>query len=527
MNGQHTDILLVESNGDHARLVRRLLSRRGGNGYSLRHVSRLADALVEIGRDAADVVLLDPALPDGQGLHTVVRMHQHAPSIPIVVLTTGCDHAHMVAFLRSGAQDYVFKDEADGETLWRAMRHAIARKNLEDALRQSRERLALVIRGSTDGVWDWNIDTGEVFYSPRWKSMLGYDDREIGCSLDEWKTRLHPEDRPRALGTVQAYLAGRIPSYEIEHRLRHRDGTYRWVLARGVALRDPAGKAYRMAGTHVDLTERKCKEEELQQTNEALKESHENLLTAQMRLIQAEKMQSIGQLSAGIAHEVKNPLATIIMGLEFLKNCAPAAGNGVATVLEEMSGAVQRAGQIVKGLLDYSAPLTLQSEPQDLNRIVKRALMLVRHELTKNHIHVELHLHKQLPSLDLDRNKITQALLNLYTNAAHAMPAGGVLTVTTYEAPLASFHTGEEAPETNGNATARSVVALDVEDSGPGIPDEQLERVFDVFYTTKPTGVGSGLGLAVTKGIIELHGGGITISNRQEGGTKAAIRFLV
>jgi PAS domain S-box-containing protein len=124
-------------------------------------------------------------------------------------------------------------------------------------LRRSQERFELAVRGSGDGLWDWDLETGESYYSPRWKSMLGYEDHELSHQLEEWSSRLHPEDRDAALAALQAYIDGRAPAYEVEYRLRHKDSSYRWILDRGVALRDASGKVYRMAGSHTDITGRK------------------------------------------------------------------------------------------------------------------------------------------------------------------------------------------------------------------------------------------------------------------------------
>ena len=135
----------------------------------------------------------------------------------------------------------------------------------ERRLQETRERFDLVVRGADDGLWDWDIAADEVYLSPRWKQILGYEDHEFPNRFDEWSTRLHPDDRERALATVQAHLDGRTPVYELDYRLRHKDGTYRWMRARGVALRDASGKAYRFAGSQWDITERKRAEEELRE----------------------------------------------------------------------------------------------------------------------------------------------------------------------------------------------------------------------------------------------------------------------
>jgi PAS domain S-box-containing protein len=133
-------------------------------------------------------------------------------------------------------------------------------------LQEREERLTLVIEGTNDGIWDWNILTNETYFSPRWKSMIGYEDHELTNCYETWERLIHPEDLERVRRELQSYLDGKNQIYELEHRLHHKNGSYRWILARGTALRSPDGKPYRMAGSHTDITERKQAEEEIRQS---------------------------------------------------------------------------------------------------------------------------------------------------------------------------------------------------------------------------------------------------------------------
>ncbi len=415
-----------------------------------------------------------------------------------------------------------------------------ARKEAEQATAESQERLDLVMRGSSDGIWDWNVATNEVYFSPRWKSMLGYGEDEIENKFSEWERLVHPEDREQALSTIRGYFEGRLPTYELEHRLRHKDGTYRYILARGIAQRDAQGRPLRMAGSHVDLTERKLVEERLRQakaglelSEEALRKalaelmaSHEELRATQLKLIQAARHEVIGTLASGVAHEVKNPLQTILMGLAYLDRPTGSPGNSQGLVITEMREAIQRADSIIRDLLQLSAPPRLIIRADDLNDLIRRSIRLMNHHLNQHRVLVETDLSDEVPPVPIDPGKIQQVFLNLFMNAIHAMAEGGFLRIRTRKTrwnPVEGTASGTDSPFEAGE----EVVVAEVEDTGPGIPEAILPRIFDPFFTTKPVGVGTGLGLSVARRIIDLHHGLITIINRADGGVKASLWFKV
>jgi len=153
----------------------------------------------------------------------------------------------------------------------RLQQEVAERTRIEAELRVSKERLDLALKGTTDGIWDWDLVTNRVYFSPRWKEMLGYADNEIGDTFGEWEIRLNPEDRDRSFTTIDEYLSNKRSTFELEHRLRHKDGSYRWILSRGVAVRDENGKPVRMAGSHVDLTERRQAEKALRESESKLR----------------------------------------------------------------------------------------------------------------------------------------------------------------------------------------------------------------------------------------------------------------
>jgi signal transduction histidine kinase len=324
---------------------------------------------------------------------------------------------------------------------------------------------------------------------------------------------------------------GRVPP-TIEHRIFHRDGSIRWVHNQRVPHYSPDGVLAGYDGLVSDVTSRKEAEEKLTLANSQLHEvlasltrSHEELKATQMQLIEAERLQTVGRLAAGVAHEVKNPLAVLQMGLGYLVTQPSADGDQTSTVLKEMRDAVNRADAVVGDLLEFAAPKQLDLRESEIEPLIRRSLTLVRHEINAAKVKVVTNFSAELPAVRLDRSKIKQVFVNLFINACHAMPDGGVLTVNTFSRRLTEAEVGSCGGDRSGTRfrAGDNVVVVEIADTGSGIPAEQLSRVFDPYFTTKPTGKGTGLGLTVTKTIIDMHGGRIQICNGRDGGVVATV----
>ena len=247
------------------------------------------------------------------------------------------------------------------------------------------------------------------------------------------------------------------------------------------------------------------------------------LQDAQKQLIQAEKMESIGRLAAGVAHEVKNPLAIIQMGVDFLSQEIP-ADETIDQVINDIYDAVRRADTVIKGLLDFSRDQELRLVPGNINEVIESSLHLVAHEMRQRNIKVSSDLAKELPAINLDANKMQQVLINLFMNSAHAIEREGQLIVTSCLKTLDSSADLAYDYE-NRFKLGEKVLWVEVEDTGTGITDEASVKIFDPFYTTKPVGEGTGLGLSVSRNIIILHEGSIDLHNRKQGGAAVVMMF--
>jgi len=255
MNSRISRLLIVDDNDMNRDMLARRLTRKG---YVICVAENAQSLLERVKQDAIDLVLLDIEMPVISGLDALktLREHYSAAQLPIIMVTAKSQSDDIVKALDLGANDYLSKP-IDFPVAVARIGTQLSHKQAQEALKESEERYALAARGSNDGLWDWNIADNAVHFSARWKAMLGYQEGEIGDRPEEWFSRMHDADRQRVKDEITAHLEGSTPHFESEHRMLHRDGTFRWMLSRGLAIHDASGKPSRMAGSQTDITEGK------------------------------------------------------------------------------------------------------------------------------------------------------------------------------------------------------------------------------------------------------------------------------
>ena len=281
-NFQDTSPLVLIVDDDPAmRLLERASLEQAG--FSVREAACGIEALIAFQERCPDAILLDVMMPDVDGFHVCREIRKSAAGelVPIIMVT-GLDNADAIdhAF-EVGATDFICKPinwGVLGHHVRYVLRASTAFKKLkesESALQVSEERYALAARGANDGLWDWNIAAGTIFFSVRWKKLIGYDEDEIHSSVNEWFSRVHPDDIKQLRHDISIHLDRATSHFQSEYRMLHKDGAYRWMLTRGVAVRNENGTIGRMAGSQTDITERRRKEEKLQ--HDAFHDSLTNL----------------------------------------------------------------------------------------------------------------------------------------------------------------------------------------------------------------------------------------------------------
>ncbi|MCP4868400.1 MAG: EAL domain-containing protein [Proteobacteria bacterium] len=256
-------VLLLEDSEADADRIKHWLNKDEFQSYDIEHVGVLFEAVDLLHEDEFDVVLLDLTVPDSDGIATFQAARAAHPSVPIIVQSALQQEVIAIGALNQGAQDYLVKRELTERMLTRAIRYAIERSHKDRALLESEERYKLAVLGANDGIWDWDLKTNKLHLSTRWKALLGHGPNDVGPTPQDWFGLVHPDDLHQLAAAINRHVDGITEHFQHEHRMHHSDGDWRWCLSRGLAVRDKAGNAYRMAGSMTDISARKEAEHRL------------------------------------------------------------------------------------------------------------------------------------------------------------------------------------------------------------------------------------------------------------------------
>jgi PAS domain S-box-containing protein len=367
----------------------------------------------------------------------------------------------------------------------------------EARLRETEARMSLAVDAGDMGIWIWDLARKELWASDSWRSLFGFNPSEH-LEFDTVLQRLHPDDREALRQTQAMAVAGSNGGkYQIEYRLMLPDGTTRWIASQGRVELDSAGQPVLLRGISREITARKHAEQQMQ--------------LLQREIAHAGRVSMMGQLASALAHEINQPLASILRNAEaaelFLQHASPDLDE-VRAILADIREDDERAGAVIDRMRGLLKGQTLDTQRLNVGALVGDVVALVRVDAATRHVTLDVDVPRDLRPVRGDRVHLQQVLLNLILNSMDA------LNGTSQEYRRVSVTARRDGAE---------IVEIAVGDAGPGIPGGLLEKVFDPFFTTKPHGMG--MGLAISRTIVEAHGGRLWVENQNGGG--AAFRFTL
>lgn len=495
-------LLYVDNVGARQDLVSAALDEEGGR-FVCTKASVAADVESELARGSYDVVLTDFEVLGLSGLQVLGLVQARAPRVPVVVVTGTESEELAVEALRAGAADYVIKTPTQIRRLPSTLRNILGRHEAllgkaraDEELRHSQARLELAMAAGHMGVFDWDLLTGRIVWEANHAALFGLQPGEFDGTYATYARLIHPDDLPEMERALAASRESRS-EYDAEYRVVWPNGSIHWVASRGRFWYDDDGRAMRMSGVVMDVDRRRTAEEMARQQ--------------QVELAHLLRLSILSQLASGLAHEINQPLTAIsnFAGAAIqLQRDGRLTADRTREVLAEVHQQSQRAAEIVRRMRGFMKKRGTGIGPCDVNALAADALALMKPELAQHNVRARLVGAPDLPAVPADGVQIQQVLVNLIQNAIDAMrnvPGGRrSVTITT--------------------AGSLEQVIVRVTDTGTGIPAEDLPRVFDSFFSTKSYGLG--MGLNISRSIIEMHGGRLTAENNPTG-SGATLEFVL
>ncbi|MFP4512837.1 MAG: PAS domain-containing protein [Acidimicrobiales bacterium] len=360
----------------------------------------------------------------------------------------------------------------------------------EHALRADGERFRLLCNATNDALWDWDLVSGELWWSEGMSSTFGYPLDELEPTLDAWIEMIHPDDLDRVVAELDHAVHQGSP-WSSEYRMLHHDGTVMWVRDRGTVVRDAAGVPVRMVGGISDITAKRRIED---------------------RELRAQRLEGLGSLASGIAHNLGNVLSPIVLLSDQLE---PELDGSNRQTVAQIRTSAQLATRMCQQILTFARGGGGRRDRVEVGSLVESVLSMVRETFP---VTIRIDVETTVEQVDVvgDHTQLQQVLLNLFVNARDAMPDGGWLSVGS-EVVEASQHRRSSAAPPDDVEHEGPYVRVRVADTGTGIDPQHLDELFDPFFTTKPPGEGTGLGLPTSLAVVRAHGGFIDVDTSAEG----------
>lgn len=519
----------MEDNLAEARFLQEILKGTRLSRFAVTHVNRLQTAISTLKQfdqtaDCFGVILLDLTLPDSTGLASLDLLIQASPRLPIVVLTNTNNDELAVAAVRHGAQDYLVKRQINQEILVRSLHYAIERKQTAEALREVneslelrvqqrtvelatanellrqeivwrqkiQERLELAQQAAQVGTFEWNIQSHTVAWTAELEALYGLETGSFAGRHDPWLQTIHPDDQPSVEQELQQSLQ-QGQGFNTEFRILLPDQQIRWIAVKSSLFQNAAGEPQRLIGIHMDITEKKQLESQF---------------------LRAQRLESLGTLASGIAHDLNNILTPILAVAQLLPLKLTNLDPQTHRMLDILEASARRGTAMIQQILSFARGAEGKRVCLQINHLLVEIKKMMQQTLPRS-IEISTDFAADLWPISGDATQLHQVFMNLCVNARDAMPEGGLLTISADNVVL-----DPDYVRTHLDAKLGSYVRVTITDTGIGISDPILQRIFDPFFTTKAVGKGTGLGLSAVLGIVKSHGGFVEVHSQLNQGSQ-------
>jgi len=484
-------ILVAEADPVFRRMVEESL-RESGSSYALKTVSTGDKCLQELKEEKFDVLLLDHTLPDGDGLDWLRKFNEQGVGIPTIFVTPQGDPRVAVAAMQEGVFDYINRSAECAKAFPFVIHRAVAghslmveKVRLQKELIETKNFLESIVEKAGDAISVVDLKGRILYWNEGAERIYGYTKEEArGKNLADLLALKDEKERPKQerllLDLLTRVLGGESVS-QVEVKRKSKDGREILTSMTISPLRDAEGKIVGVSRICRDIT---------------------HLKKAEERLLMTERLSSLGELTAGVAHELRNPLAGIKLNTQILSRRKDFP-EMEKRLLESTREGIDKIQKIVEDMLHFAKPKPAHFKEETVNEVVEKSLLILQPKLKKANIHLIFEKGEALPTVRIDQHQIQQVLINLILNAIQAMEKGGTLTVRTFAQPEG--------------------VGIALKDSGIGIPKSNLKKIFDPFFTTKSEG--TGLGLSISLKILEKHGATLDVVSKEGKGSTFTLHF--